>query len=65
MDKNDRDEKLTNIREQIEKLDQVDLEALSDEDLESVSGGCSVWCCSTDTGEVADEEQPIDGTTME
>jgi hypothetical protein len=58
MDKKERDEKLTAVREQIEKLDQVDIDSLSDEDLEAVAGGCSVWCCTT--VEAADEETPIE-----
>lgn len=31
----------------IEELDETELEALDDEDLEDVAGGlCSIWCCS-------------------
>ena len=47
MDHKEREEKLSQIKEQIGKLEDVNLDSLSDEDLESVAGGCSVWCCST------------------
>jgi hypothetical protein len=46
MDPKDREEKLAQVREQISKLDEINVDSLSDEDLESVAGGCSVWCCS-------------------
>lgn len=47
MDQTQREEKLEQIKEQIAKLDEMNLENLSDEDLESAAGGmCSVWCCS-------------------
>lgn len=46
MDQKDREEKLAQVREQISKLEEVNVDSLSDEDLESVAGGCSVWCCS-------------------
>jgi hypothetical protein len=61
MDRNDREEKIAQVKEQLEKLENVDLESLSDEDLESVSGGCSVWCCtssSSEGGTVA-ADQPV------
>lgn len=41
-----RDDKIAKVKEQLSKLENVDLESLSDEELESVAGGCSVWCCS-------------------
>jgi hypothetical protein len=59
VDKKERDEKLTAVREQIEKLDQIEVDSLSDEDLETVSGGCSVWCCTT--VEAADEAPVEEG----
>lgn len=46
MEDKEREEKLAQVREQISKLEGVDVDSLSDEDLESVAGGCSVWCCS-------------------
>jgi hypothetical protein len=46
MDSKEREEKVAQVKEQIAKLEDVNVEALSDEDLESVSGGCSVWCCT-------------------
>ena len=47
MDPKDREEKLAQVKEQIAKLEEINVDALSDEDLEEVAGGfCSVWCCS-------------------
>jgi hypothetical protein len=47
MDTKDRDEKVAMVKEQIAKLEEINVDALSDEDLESVAGGfCSFWCCS-------------------
>lgn len=46
MDSKEREEKVAQVKEQIAKLEEINVEALSDEDLESVSGGCSVWCCT-------------------
>lgn len=46
MDQKDREEKLAQVKEQIAKLEEINVDTLSDEDLESVSGGCSVWCCT-------------------
>ncbi len=46
MDSKEREEKVAQVKEQIAKLEDVNVESLSDEDLESVSGGCSVWCCT-------------------
>ena len=34
------------LKSSLAKLDAVDIEELTDEDLEDVAGGCSVWCCS-------------------
>jgi len=59
---NDREEKIAEVKEQLSKLENIDLESLSDEDLESVSGGCSVWCCTNTTSEGGDAEEPIDQT---
>jgi hypothetical protein len=47
MDPKAREEKLAQVKEQIAKLAEVNVDALSDEDLEEVAGGCSVWCCSS------------------
>lgn len=47
MDNQEREEKLAQVKAQIAKLDDVNVESLSDEELESVAGGCSVWCCSS------------------
>lgn len=51
MDQNERERRLSQIREQISQLDAI--ETLSDEELDSVAGGeeegpgtCSIWCCS-------------------
>lgn len=45
MDTND--DKIRQIKEALEKLQELDIEALSDDDLQTVSGGlCSIWCCS-------------------
>jgi hypothetical protein len=46
MEQKDREEKLAQVKEQIAKLEEMNVDSLSDEDLESVSGGCSVWCCT-------------------
>jgi hypothetical protein len=46
MDSKEREEKVAQVKEQIAKLEDVNVESLSDEDLEAVSGGCSVWCCT-------------------
>lgn len=47
MEQNEREERLAQIKDQISKLDSIDVEALSDEDLEEAAGGfCSLWCCS-------------------
>jgi hypothetical protein len=31
-------------------LENVEIQPLSDEDLDSVAGGCSAWCCSNGQG---------------
>lgn len=47
MDQNEREEKLAQVKEQVAKLEEINVDTLSDEDLETVAGGfCSVWCCS-------------------
>ena len=46
MDQKEREEKLGQVKEQIAKLEEVNVDSLSDEDLDSVAGGCSGWCCS-------------------
>ncbi len=46
MDQKEREEKVAQVKEQIAKLEEISVESLSDEDLESVAGGCSVWCCT-------------------
>jgi hypothetical protein len=51
MEQQEREEKLALVKEQISKLEEVNVDALSDEDLESVAGGCSVWCCSSSSAE--------------
>jgi hypothetical protein len=48
MEQKDREEKLAQVKEQIAKLEEINVDALSDEDLEGVAGGCSVWCCSNE-----------------
>jgi hypothetical protein len=59
MDQNEREEKLAQVREQIAKLEEVNVDALSDEDLESVAGGfCSVWCCSQVQQQTEQVDQP-------
>lgn len=43
----DKQDKMTQIKEALEKLQELDIESLSEEDLQTVSGGmCSLWCCS-------------------
>ncbi|HEY3571439.1 MAG TPA: hypothetical protein VGP73_26165 [Thermoanaerobaculia bacterium] len=54
MDQKEREEKVALVKEQISQLENVDLDSLSDEDLESVAGGCSVWCCSSTSQKTAD-----------
>jgi hypothetical protein len=34
-------------------LEDVEIQPLSDEDLDSVAGGCSGWCCSNQQAESA------------
>jgi len=51
MDQKEREEKLAQVKEQIAKLEEINVESLSDEDLESVAGGCSVWCCTNSNAE--------------
>lgn len=48
MDQNEREQRLAQVKEQIAKLEEVNVDTLTDEDLESVAGGnmCSLWCCS-------------------
>lgn len=46
MEQKEREEKLALVKEQIAKLEEVNVDSLSDEELESVAGGCSVWCCT-------------------
>lgn len=48
MEQNEREQRLAQVKEQIAKLEEVNVDALTDEDLESAAGGmCSIWCCST------------------
>lgn len=51
------DELKNKLQEEIERLDTVDAEELTDADLEEVAGGesiCSYWCCSDqDTKEIS------------
>jgi hypothetical protein len=56
MDQKQREEKVAQVKEQIAKLEEVNVESLSDEDLESVSGGCSVWCCTNVANKVAEAD---------
>lgn len=43
----DNQDKMTQIKEALAKLQELDIESLSEEDLQTVSGGmCSLWCCS-------------------
>jgi len=53
MDKNeDKDDQIAQLREALQKLQELDIEALSEEDLQTVSGGlCSIWCCSNPGGD--------------
>ncbi len=45
MDKNE--DKIAQLKEALDKLQELDIEALTEEDLQAVSGGlCSLWCCS-------------------
>ena len=37
------------VKKALEDLEQMDVDSLSDEDLEDVAGGCSMWCCSNDS----------------
>jgi bacteriocin-like protein len=42
------EEKIRQIKEALDKLQELEIESLSDDDLQTVSGGlCSLWCCST------------------
>jgi len=60
MDPKEREEKLALVKEQMAKLEEINVDSLSDEDLDSVAGGfCSVWCCSAPAPVVADV--PVDG----
>jgi hypothetical protein len=53
MEQNEREEKVALAKEQIAKLEEINVESLSDEDLEGVAGGfCSVWCCSAVAAQV-------------
>lgn len=41
-------EKISQVKDALTKIQELDVESLSEEDLESVSGGlCSIWCCSS------------------
>lgn len=43
----EKNEKLAQVKDALTKIQELDVETLSEEDLESVSGGlCSIWCCS-------------------
>lgn len=53
MEQKEREEKLAQVKEQIAKLEEMNVDTLSDEDLESVSGGCSVWCCTNVSADAA------------
>ncbi|HKI01914.1 MAG TPA: hypothetical protein VKK31_08045 [Thermoanaerobaculia bacterium] len=56
MELKDREEKLAQVKDQIAKLEEINVDALSDEDLESAAGGfCSIWCCSGQANATADE----------
>lgn len=47
----DKQDKMNQVKEALEKLQELDLESLSEEDLQTVSGGmCSLWCCSIPSG---------------
>lgn len=50
MDQKEREQKLAQAKEKIAKLEEINVDSLSDEDLESVAGGCSVWCCTSSHG---------------
>lgn len=45
-----RDEKIAQVKNKLAKLWEVQLDSLSDEELEAVAGGCSAWCCSMPEG---------------
>ena len=43
----EKNDKLSQVKEALSKIQELDVESLSNEDLEAVAGGfCSVWCCS-------------------
>ncbi len=62
MDKKQRVEELKNeLKEGIAKLEAVNIDELSEEDLEQVAGGaedCSTWCCSDTSGGDDKEIEP-------
>jgi hypothetical protein len=48
------EEKIRQIKEALEKLQELEIDALSEDDLQTVSGGlCSIWCCSTSEADPA------------
>lgn len=52
MDTTQKKAKIDEVRAKLEsdlaRLEDVNIEELSDDDLEDVAGGCSTWCCSHD-----------------
>lgn len=53
-EKNEKKDKLKDLAlSRIDELEDVELDAISDEDLEDVAGGlCSIWCCSGTSTEI-------------
>ena len=48
------EKKKDQLKDGLAKLDEIDVDELTDEDLESVAGGadmCSLWCCSDGSSE--------------
>lgn len=58
--KNRNDELRERVKKGMEMLEDVDIDEISDDDLEAVAGGavdgegCSNWCCSDGTGTAED-----------
>jgi bacteriocin-like protein len=46
------EDKINQVKEALDMLQALNIDALSEEDLQTVSGGlCSIWCCSMPGGE--------------
>lgn len=54
-----------NLKDGLDKLENMEIEELTDEDLESVAGGaeesCSTWCCSDGSEGGGGVEEPAAG----